>query len=72
METLGLHFADEQLAEIRLSQLRNMYEPYVNALSHYFLLPLPEWVPTEETIDDWQTSAWDHFAMTTQRPVARL
>ncbi|GHO94072.1 hypothetical protein KSF_041200 [Reticulibacter mediterranei] len=72
METLGLHFADEQLAEIRLSQLRNMYEPYVNALSHYFLLPLPEWVPTEETIDDWQTSAWDHFALTTQRPVARL
>lgn len=72
LEDLGLHFADEHLAEIRLAQLRNMYEPYVNALSRFFLLPVPEWIPSGEIIDDWQTSAWDHFALTTQRPVAHL
>jgi hypothetical protein len=72
METLGLRFENEQEAEGKLAQLRDMYEPYVNALSHHFLLSLPEWIPTGEIIDDWQTSAWDHFALTTQRPVARL
>ncbi len=72
METLGLRFEDEQMAESKLAQLRDMYEPYVNGLSHHFLLSLPEWIPTGEIIDDWQTSAWDHFALLTQRPVARL
>jgi hypothetical protein len=70
--TLGLRFEDEQMAESKLAQLRNMYEPYVNALSHHFLLPLPEWIPIGEIIDDWETSAWDHFALINQRPVARL
>jgi hypothetical protein len=23
---------------------------------------LPPWIQTTKTVDDWQTSAWDHFA----------
>lgn len=43
-----------------LERLRNMYEPYVNALSHYLLMPLPDWLPSPDLTDDWQTSAWEH------------
>ncbi|MGI8552669.1 MAG: potassium channel family protein, partial [Dehalococcoidia bacterium] len=45
---------DEKLAE-----LRSMYEPYVNALSIYLLMPLPLWLPSPDAADDWQASAWD-------------
>jgi hypothetical protein len=44
-------------AESRLAELRLMYEPYVSALSHYLLMPLPSWLPGERD-DDWQSTAW--------------
>jgi hypothetical protein len=55
-------------AEERLAGLRAMYEPYVNALSQRLLMSLPAWIVTAAQNDDWQTSAWDHFSLTTQRP----
>jgi hypothetical protein len=45
--------ADEQLA-----QLRRMYEPYVNAISDYLLMPLPPWMPAPGLKDNWQKSRW--------------
>jgi hypothetical protein len=45
--------ADEQLA-----QLRKQYEPYVNALSDYLLMPLPAWIPAPGLKDNWQKSRW--------------
>jgi hypothetical protein len=45
--------------ESRLSELRRMYEPYVEALAHHLALPLPPWVREVERPDNWQTSAWD-------------
>lgn len=42
-----------------LAATRRLYEPYVLALSDYFLLPLPAWVPPDETDDNWQASAWE-------------
>ena len=35
--------------------LRAMYEPYVQALSSFLLMPLPEWVPPEGAQDSWHT-----------------
>ncbi len=45
--------------EERLTELRRMYEPYVEALSGYLALPLPPWVRDSDRPDNWQTSAWD-------------
>jgi hypothetical protein len=38
-----------------------MYEPFVTALASHLLLTLPPWVVKTRTVDDWQTSAWDHL-----------
>ena len=47
------------VAEQKLRELRKMYEPYVHALSEYFLLPLPPWFRVTDKPDDWQTSPWE-------------
>jgi hypothetical protein len=59
---VGLHLAHEEDAEKRLADIRQIYEPFVNALSDHLLVNLPPWVVSVKTVDDWQTSAWDHFA----------
>jgi Ion channel len=59
---VGLHFQHEADAEQRLADIRRMYEPFVNALADHLLVTLPPWIAAAKTVDDWQTSAWDHFA----------
>lgn len=59
---VGLQLIDAESAERRLAEIRRMYEPFVNALAEHLLLNLPPWTEAEKTVDDWQTSAWDHFA----------
>jgi hypothetical protein len=59
---VGLHLAHEEDAEKRLAEIRQLYEPFVNALADHLLVNLPPWIVSEKTVDDWQTSAWDHFA----------
>jgi hypothetical protein len=59
---VGILFQHEEDAEQRLAELRQIYEPFVNALADHLLVSLPPWVPLTRTVDDWQTSAWDHFA----------
>ena len=44
--------------EKRLRELRQMYEPYVFALSEQLLMPLPPWILPQDAIDNWKTSAW--------------
>jgi len=41
----GVPFAEGEAAERRLAELRQQYEPYVNALATYLLMPLPGWLP---------------------------
>jgi len=55
----GLAFKARPDFEERLTELRRMYEPYVEALSGYLALPLPPWVRERDRPDNWQTSAWD-------------
>ncbi len=54
----GLELADGGGAEERLAELRGMYEPFVQALSRRFLMPLPPWMVEGHPVDNWQTSAW--------------
>ncbi|GCF08647.1 potassium channel family protein [Dictyobacter arantiisoli] len=59
---VGLRFRQEEDAEQRLAELRRMYEPFLAALADHMLMTLPPWITTSSAPDDWQTSAWDHFA----------
>jgi len=47
--------------EQELSELRRMYEPYVQALGKYLLISLPPWFRISETPDSWQISNWQKF-----------
>ncbi len=58
---IARHHVEED-AERRLYEIRRSYEPFVNALADHLLVNLPPWIPATKTVDDWQTSAWDHFA----------
>jgi Ion channel len=54
----GLELAAGGAAADRLAELRGMYEPFVQALSVRFLMPLPPVLIEGEPVDNWQTSAW--------------
>ncbi|MBV9688561.1 MAG: two pore domain potassium channel family protein [Ktedonobacteraceae bacterium] len=59
---VGLRLQHGQDAEQQLAALRQIYEPFVHALADYLLVNLPPWISATGVVDDWQTSAWDHFA----------
>lgn len=54
----GLDLSEGDDADRRLAELRGMYEPFVQALSTRFLMPMPPVMIAEEPVDNWQTSAW--------------
>jgi Ion channel len=54
----GFRLRSVERSSERLSELRNLYEPYLGALSPYLLMPLPPWIPAEQGEDDWQATAW--------------
>lgn len=58
----GLSMPDGEETAARLAQLRAMYEPYVNALSHYLTMRLPAWAPERGVVHNWETSAWSRSA----------
>ena len=62
LANVGLRLRHEEDAEQHLSDLRKIYEPFVQALADHLLVNLPPWIPATKTVDDWQTSPWDHFA----------
>jgi hypothetical protein len=41
-----------------LTELRALYEPFVNSMAKYFLFALPPIQPEKPPVDNWQTSAW--------------
>ncbi|HKV37896.1 MAG TPA: potassium channel family protein [Blastocatellia bacterium] len=49
-------------ADLELAELRQRYEPYVNALADYLYVQLPPWVPSTTAFDNWQTSAWERIS----------
>jgi hypothetical protein len=53
---------DGAAPEQKLRDLRQMYEPHVQGLSEYLLMPLPPWFRLTGTLDTWQITAWERFA----------
>ncbi len=58
LKAAGLELRTGPASEAKLTELRGMYEPFVNAMARYFALNLPLIVPDRVTVDNWQTSAW--------------
>lgn len=54
----GILLPDEDRIEERLLETREMYEPFVVALSEWLLMPMPPWILPPDSIDNWKTSAW--------------
>ncbi len=54
----GLQPHTEFLDNLRLAELRALYEPYVYSLASHLLLDLPPWLPSPDATDNWQTTAW--------------
>ena len=57
----GVLLSKESGYDQKFSQLREMYEPYVNGLAHRLLMSLPPWT-SAESIDNWRTSAWGRIS----------
>lgn len=55
----GLSLRKEEGLDKELTGLRQMYEPYVTALSQHFRLAVPPWIPKANRKDNWETSAWE-------------
>ena len=55
--TVGVRFRADEASVAKFRALRAMYEPYVQALSTFLIMPLPEWVPPEGVNDSWHTMA---------------
>jgi hypothetical protein len=58
---IPLHF--EEGCEARLQKLRAVYEPYANALSMHFMMPLPHWIPTGRVHHNWQIDTPDRTSL---------
>lgn len=67
----GIILRSGEEANIRLKELRQMYEPFVEALADYLIVDLPELNIVPDRVDDWQTSAWDHFLVASPRTLDR-
>jgi len=55
----GVTLHDGADAPERLAQLRDLYEPYLHALSGRLLMTLPPWIPEGRVKDNWQGGPWD-------------
>jgi hypothetical protein len=58
----GYQLRDTPEADEKLTKLRGMYEPYLNALSRYLYVELPPWILAKEVTDNWKTSAWGRIS----------
>jgi hypothetical protein len=66
----GLKLNDGDAADLRLAELRRLYEPYIYALASYLNQALPPWIPQRKGKDNWQTSAWGQAAGFVERQPA--
>ena len=64
----GVMMSSEPGDDGTLLDLRAMYEPYVEVLSRYLMMPLPGWLPKPRATDNWQTSAWENTPAASEQP----
>jgi hypothetical protein len=55
LAAVAVRLRSDEAAVAKFRALRSRYEPYVYALSHFLLMPLPPWVPPDAVRDGWHT-----------------
>jgi hypothetical protein len=70
----GVTLHEGAATEQRLRELRQMYEPYAQALSEYLLISLPPWFRVNVMPDSCHISTWEKIvqAMATQTPYSMI
>ena len=58
----GIQLRDTPAAREKLKTLRDMYEPYIEALADHLSVTLPPWIMAREIADNWKTSAWGRIS----------
>jgi hypothetical protein len=58
LHSVGIELHTGSAVEDKLVELRSLYEPFLNALAEFLLIPLPPIVSDQVTVDNWQTTAW--------------
>jgi hypothetical protein len=58
----GFVLLDDAVSNKKLQELRDLYEPYLNALARYLCMELPPWILSKEITDNWKTSAWGRIS----------
>jgi hypothetical protein len=58
LRTAGIKLRDEAATTQALTELRALYEPFINALAVYFRFDLPRFQPEKLPVDNWQTTPW--------------
>jgi hypothetical protein len=51
----GLTLREEPDMDAKLERLRALYEPYMNALGSFLMMPLPQWLASEGVRDNWKS-----------------
>jgi Ion channel len=68
----GVKLQDGPEADRKLTEFRNMYEPYLYALAEYLNQSLPPWIPAKKGKDNWQTTAWGRTAGLVEKEAATI
>ena len=68
----GIRLKGSTASEQKLAELRETYEPFVSALAERIQVALPPWLPPKDTLDDWQTSAWDDLFPTIHQTLNKV
>jgi len=58
LRAVGIRLREERSVVKTLTELRGLYEPFINALAAQFLFTLPSFLPEKPPVDNWQTSPW--------------
>jgi hypothetical protein len=62
LKQFGFEFKDTPASDKKLADLREMYEPYLQALAAHLYVELPPWILAKEIVDNWRTSAWGRIS----------
>ncbi len=55
----GLKLREGEEVEQKLTELRWLYEPFIQALATYFRVTIPPWIAEESREDNWRTTIWE-------------
>jgi hypothetical protein len=57
----GMKLREGAEAEQKLTQLRTLYEPYVQAIAKNLYISLPPWIRHDVIRDNWRSGPWDRM-----------